>query len=31
MKYAKICPYCKSERTYLITGNEYNIKEIEAR
>ena len=31
MKYAKICPYCKSERTYLVTGNEYNIKEIEAR
>lgn len=30
MKYAKICPYCKSEHTYLLTGNEYNIKEIEA-
>ena len=30
MKYAKICPHCKSERTYLLTGNEYNIKEIEA-
>ena len=31
MKYAKICPHCKSERTYLLKGNEYNIKEIEAR
>lgn len=30
MKYKKICPYCSSENTYLLTGNEYNIKEIEA-
>ncbi len=30
MEYAKICPYCKSEHTFLLTGNEYNIKEIEA-
>lgn len=30
MKYAKICPHCGSDRTYLLTGNEYNIKEIEA-
>ncbi|MBR1457103.1 MAG: hydrogenase maturation nickel metallochaperone HypA [Oscillospiraceae bacterium] len=30
MKYAKICPYCQSGNTYLLTGNEYNIKEIEA-
>ena len=30
MKYAKICPHCKSDRTYLLTVNEYNIKEIEA-
>ncbi len=30
MTYAKICPYCKSDRTFLLTGNEYNIKEIEA-
>ena len=30
LKYAKICPYCKSDETYLIQGNEYNIKEIEA-
>lgn len=28
--YGKTCPYCKSGRTYLLTGNEYNIKEIEA-
>ena len=30
MTYAKICPYCKSGNTFLVTGNEYNIKEIEA-
>ena len=30
LKYKKICPYCGSERTYLLAGNEYNIKEIEA-
>ena len=30
VKYAKICPYCESKNTFLITGNEYNIKEIEA-
>ena len=30
MTYAKICPYCGSKNTFLITGNEYNIKEIEA-
>lgn len=29
VKYGKICPYCKSEKTYLLTGNEFNIKEIE--
>lgn len=28
VKYAKVCPYCKSENTWLETGNEYNIKEI---
>jgi hydrogenase nickel incorporation protein HypA/HybF len=27
--HGKICPYCKSEHTYLIQGNEFNIKEIE--
>ena len=25
----KICPYCGSERTYLVQGNEHQIKEIE--
>ncbi|MCR5089094.1 MAG: hydrogenase maturation nickel metallochaperone HypA [Oscillospiraceae bacterium] len=30
MKYAKICPHCGSDQTYLLYGNEYNIKEIEA-
>ena len=30
VKYAKICPYCGSEKTYLVTGNEYAIQEIEA-
>lgn len=29
VKYAKICPYCQSEHTYLVRGNEFNIKEIE--
>lgn len=29
-KYGRICPYCQSEHTYLVTGNECNIKEIEA-
>lgn len=24
----KICPHCGSGRTYLLTGNEMNIKEI---
>ena len=24
----RICPYCGSERTFLFTGNEFNIKEI---
>ena len=27
--YAKTCPKCKSENTYLIQGNEFVIKEIE--
>lgn len=29
VQHGKICPYCGSEKTYLITGNEVNIKEIE--
>ena len=28
--YAKICPHCGSDRTFLLRGNEYNLKEIEA-
>lgn len=28
VKYAKICPHCGSEHTYLLTGNEFVIKEI---
>jgi hydrogenase nickel incorporation protein HypA/HybF len=28
--HGRICPYCSSERTYLLRGNEFNIKEIEA-
>lgn len=30
IRYAKVCPYCKSENTVLKTGNELYIKEIEA-
>lgn len=30
LKYAKKCPFCSSENTFLATGNEFNIKEIEA-
>ncbi len=30
LEYKKICPYCHSDNTFLITGNEYVIKEIEA-
>ena len=26
--YAKVCPYFQSENTYLVQGNEFNIKEI---
>lgn len=29
VKYAKICPHCGSENTYLVQGNEHQIKEIE--
>ena len=28
-KFGKICPNCKSEHTYLLQGNESNIKSIE--
>lgn len=27
--YGKVCPHCGSEETYLLRGNEFNIKEIE--
>ena len=30
VQYAKICHHCQSDNTFLVTGNEYNIKEIEA-
>lgn len=30
VKYGKICPFCSSPDTHLLTGNEVNIKEIEA-
>ncbi len=30
VEHGRICPYCKSERTYLLTGNEIIIKQIEA-
>lgn len=29
VEFAKICPKCGSEHTYLLRGNEFNIKEIE--
>lgn len=28
--HGKRCPYCSSENTHLLSGNEINIKEIEA-
>lgn len=30
VQYGKICPHCGSPDTYLLRGNEYMIKEIEA-
>ena len=30
VRYGKTCPCCNSEDTYLVTGNEVSIKEIEA-
>ena len=30
VKFGKECPHCGSRDTFLVTGNEYNIKEIEA-
>ena len=31
VEHGKTCPHCQSSNTYLIAGNEFNIKEIEAR
>lgn len=31
IEYGKTCPYCGSGETYLVQGNEFSIKEIEAR
>ena len=28
--HGKICPHCGSGETYLLTGNEFSIKQIEA-
>ena len=30
VEHGKICPFCSSGNTYLVAGNEFNIKEIEA-
>ncbi|MBR4635488.1 MAG: hydrogenase maturation nickel metallochaperone HypA [Clostridia bacterium] len=30
VKFGKTCPYCGSAETYLLTGNEFSIKQIEA-
>ena len=29
VEFGKICPHCGSENTFLLRGNEFNIKEIE--
>mgnify|MGYP003062089294 FL=1 len=29
VKHGKTCPHCGSEHSYLLQGNEFNIKEIE--
>ena len=29
VQHGRICPYCGSEKTWLLKGNELNIKEIE--
>ena len=31
VEYGRQCPYCSSPETYLVCGNECNIKEIEAQ
>ena len=30
VQYGRECPYCRSEDTLLVCGNEFNIREIEA-
>ena len=30
VEYSKTCPHCGSGHTFLLTGNEINIKQIEA-
>ena len=30
VRYGRICPHCGGEKTWLVRGNEINIKEIEA-
>ncbi|HHW11606.1 MAG TPA: hydrogenase maturation nickel metallochaperone HypA [Firmicutes bacterium] len=30
VRYGRICPFCGSEQTYLVQGNEINLKTIEA-
>ena len=30
VRFGRTCPYCGSGETYLLTGNEFSIKEIEA-
>lgn len=30
VEHGKTCPFCGSEQTWLVTGNEVEIKEIEA-
>ena len=30
VEHGKTCPFCQSPRTHLVSGNEINIKEIEA-
>lgn len=31
VEYGKVCPHCGSPDTYLLRGNECNIKEIEVK
>lgn len=31
VEHGKTCPYCLGGNTYLVAGNEFSIKEIEAR